>query len=160
MKVTGIKCGLGKGHVPSYSLEGKYNFYFYGLFPHVLSMWLFMFQNPLDGSFTSSIDRLLSGVCAQGPPQVENCLVISTWGTLAIKHPLEGNTSLQLTKPVSLRRVWEWASGGSHVATTGSRFPHTVVWKILWHMAPLIIHLCNFMMQNALSLSTVLFSPS
>lgn len=159
MKVTGIKYGLGKGHVPFYSIEGKYNFHVYSLFPHILSMWLFMFQNPLDGSFTSSIDRLLSGVCAQGPPQIENCLVISTWGTLAIKHPLEGNTSLQLTTPLFLRRVWEWGSGGSHSATTGLRFPCTVVWKILWDMVPLIIHLCNFLMQNALSLSLVLFSP-
>lgn len=159
MKVTGIKYGLGKGHVPFYSVEGRYNFYFYSLFPHILSMWLFMFQNTLDGSFTSSIDRLLSGVYAQGPPQIENCLLISTWGTLAIKHPLEGNTSLQLTKPLSLWQVWEWSSGGSHMATNGSRFPCTVRWKTLWDMVPLIIHLCNFLMQNALSLSMALFSP-
>lgn len=39
MKVTGIKCDLGKGHVLFDSIEGKHNFYFYNsLFPHILPM--------------------------------------------------------------------------------------------------------------------------
>lgn len=39
MKVTRIKCDLGKGHVPFHSTEVKHNFYFYdSLFPHILSM--------------------------------------------------------------------------------------------------------------------------
>lgn len=37
-KVTGIKYDLDKGHGPFYSIEGKHNFYFYSLFPHILSM--------------------------------------------------------------------------------------------------------------------------
>lgn len=38
-KATGLKHDLDKGHVPFYSIEGKYNFYVYNsLFPHILSM--------------------------------------------------------------------------------------------------------------------------
>lgn len=69
MKVTGIKHDLGKGHVLFDSTESKPNFYFYqNLAPHILSMSLFLFQNLLDGSFTSSMDRVFSGVCSWGLP--------------------------------------------------------------------------------------------
>lgn len=46
-----------------------------------------MFPNPLDSSFTSGRRRLFSGVCVLGLPQRENGLVISAFGTLAIKRP-------------------------------------------------------------------------
>lgn len=39
MKVTRIKCDLGKGHVPFHSTEGKHNFHFYdSLYTHILSI--------------------------------------------------------------------------------------------------------------------------